>query len=188
MNYVPESLSTPEEAFHELVKLSERNNSRFKIVGDKDRFVIKAKSDNVLIASMLVIILTFPIAFLLQEFHDPIRWAILLGTLVLIMLFLRYYPSSNDIEIDGIKHSIYIRSNNFIGEYIVPSVLLPFGDFEQLSFKERGLQSEGTSQKWNRISIEFKNEKKHLIDLPNGPYYYVNHHVFMKALDLLLKG
>jgi hypothetical protein len=188
MDFVPENLSNPKENFDEIVKLTTRTNSRFKVNGDYKKFVIQSKSDNIMFGVLIIVFLFFPTVLLYQNFTDPIYWLVEFAVVGVILLFLRYYPSTNNIEINSNDKTIKINSNNLIGKYIIPKIDIPFNDFTEFSFKAKSIKGGGMTNHFNRIYICYSGHTRSLIDLPDGPFYNVNHRVFMDCLTRIIKN
>lgn len=181
---VSEISKDPSENFNELVKLGERVNPRFKLSGNHQLFIIKGKSDNIMLIICVAIILFFPSFLLFQNMDNLICWIIELIVIGTILLFFRYYPSSNDIIIDTWNKQIEIKSNNFIGRFIIPELIIKFDVFDGFTNTIKSIESSSV----NRVYIHFKSQKKAMIDLPNGPFYVVNPRIFTENLYSLIKN
>ena len=181
---VSEISNDPSENFNELVKLGERVNPRFKLSGNYQLFMIKGKSDNIMLIICVAIIIFFPSFLLFQNMDNLICWIIELIVIGTILLFFRYYPSSNDIIIDTWNKQIEIKSNNFIGRFIIPELIIKFDVFDGFTSKMKSIESSSV----NRVYIHFKSQKKAMIDLPNGPFYVVNPRIFTENLYSLIKN
>lgn len=188
MDFVPKYSLNHKDNFDELVKLATRNNARFKVNGDCKNFVIQSKSDNIIIFISIVVILFFPTVLLYQNFNDPIYWFVELSLLTVIFLFFRYYPSTNNIEVNSYEKNIKINSNNLFGKYIIPTIEISFKHFKEFTFKAKSIKGNGMTNHFNRIFILYNDQTKQLIDLPNGPFYYVNHRTFMDCLTKIIKN
>lgn len=187
MDFCPRNLSNHKDCFDEIVKLTTRTNARFKVNGDYRNFVIQSKSDNILIGISIIIILFFPTVLFHQNFTDPIFWLVEFAIIGVGFLIFRYYPSTNNIEINSYEKLIKINSNNLVGKYIIPEIDIPFNDFTGFSFKEKSVNGSGMTIHYNRIYICHSGQTRLFIDLPNGPFYYVNHRVFMDCLTRIIK-
>jgi hypothetical protein len=187
-NYVPENSINPAYNFDEIVKLSNRTNSRFTVEGDYMNFIIRAKSNNILLGIITCFYFLIPVAFVLEQPTNPASWLVVLGVLAAIILYFRYYPSTNNIEINSYNKTIKIKSNNLIGKYIIPPVELSFRDFTYFSFKAKSIRGKGMRTYFNRIYINYGDQKCSFIDLPNGPIYFVNHKAFMNCLTRTIKN
>ena len=188
MDFVPKDSLNPKDDFDELVKLTTRTNSRFKVNGDYRSFVIQSKSDNILIGVLLIIFLFFPTVLLFQNLTDPIYWLVEFALLAIIFLFLRYYPSTNNIEINTYDKSIKIKSNNLIGKYVIPTTNISFKAFEEFKFKAKSSNGKGLATHFNRIYICYRNQTRPFIDLLNGPFYNINHRIFINCLTRIIKN
>jgi hypothetical protein len=137
---------------------------------------------------LLIVILFFPTVLLYQNFTDPIYWFVELALLTLIFLFLRYYPSTNNTEVNSNEKTIKINSNNLIGKSIIPTLDISFNNFKEFTFKAKSIKGKGMTNHFNRIYISYDDQTRPLIDLPNGPFYYVNHRTFMNCLTKIIKN
>lgn len=188
MEYVPLHPLTSTKCFEELIKLTNRTNARFKVEGDSKSFVIRANSDNVILGFSLILLLFFPTVLLYQNYKDPVYWFAELGIIALILIYIRYSTTTNNIEVNTYDKTIKIQSNNFIGKHIIPSVSILFDDFTNFTVKAKSTKGKGLTNHFNRVYINYNNLTRPLIDLPNGPFYFVNHKVFMSSLTLIIKG
>ncbi len=188
MEYVPQHPLTSANCFDELIKLTSRTNARFKVEGDYKCFVIRAKADNIVIAFSLILLLFFPTVLLYQNYKDPVYWFAELGIIALILIYIRYSPTTNNIEVNTYDKTIKIQSNNLIGKHIIPSVSILFDDFTNFTFKAKSTKGKGLTNHFNRVYINHNNLTRPLIDLPNGPFYFVNHTVFMYSLTQIIKN
>ena len=188
MDFVPKDSLNLKDNFNELVKLTTRTNARFKVNGDYRSFVIQSKSDNIIIGISLIVILFFPTVLLYQNFNAPIYWFVEFALLTVIFLFLRYYPSTNNIEVNSYEKTIKINSNNLIGKYIIPTIDISFNSFTEFTFKAKSIKGKGMTNHFNRIYISYDDQTRPLIDLPNGPFYYVNHRTFIDCLTKIIKN
>jgi len=188
MDFVPKDSLNLKDNFNELVKLTTRTNARFKVNGDYRSFVIQSKSDNIIIGISLIVILFFPTVLLYQNFNAPIYWFVEFALLTVIFLFLRYYPSTNNIEVNSYEKTIKINSNNLIGKYIIPTIDISFNSFTEFTFKAKSIKEKGMTNHFNRIYISYDDQTRPLIDLPNGPFYYVNHRTFIDCLTKIIKN
>jgi hypothetical protein len=187
MDFVPQYSLNPKDNFDEIVKLTTRTNVRFKVNGNYRSFIIQAQSDNISLSILICIILGLSTVLLYQNLTDPFYWVVELGILTGLFLLSRYYPSSNNIEINTYDKTIKINSNNLIGKYIIPGIVISFNDFKRVTFKEKS-SGEGGAMRFNRIYICYSDQTRSLIDLPNGPFYYVNHKIFMECLTRIIKN
>jgi len=188
MDFVPQNSLNPKDNFDEIVKLTTRTNARFKVNGDYSSFVIQSKSDNIIIGISLIVILFFPTVLLYQNFTDPIYWLVEFAILAVILLFLRYDPSTNNIKINTYDKTIKINSNNLVGKYIIPRIDISFNEFTEFTFKTKSIKGKGMTNHFNRIYICYTDQTRPFIDLPNGPFYYVNHRIFMDCLTRIIKN
>src|SRR5690625_2968501 len=188
MDFVPKDSLNLKDNFNELVKLTTRTNARFKVNGDYRSFVIQSKSDNIIIGISLIVILFFPTVLLYHNFNAPIYWFVEFALLTVIFLFLRYYPSTNNIEVNSYEKTIKINSNNLIGKYIIPTIDISFNSFTEFTFKAKSIKGKGMTNHFNRIYISYDDQTRPLIDLPNGPFYYVNHRTFIDCLTKIIKN
>jgi hypothetical protein len=180
-------LTDSQTSFQILSELSVRKNSRFKILGNSEDFIIKAKSDNIIIGCGLLIIVTMPTLFLIENPLDVLRWTILSTVIIGILTFFRLYPSTNNIRIDSRKKIISIKSNNLIGQLIIPNKKIDFRDITKFFVKARSIRTNGKLTKFNRIYISHKATNTTLIDLHNGPTYFVNHNLFINSVENIIK-
>lgn len=176
--------NVPSENFNELTKLGDRTNPRFKLSGNHQLFMIKGQSDNIMLIICVAIILIFPSTLLYHNIDNLTCWIIELVVIGTILLFFRYYPSSNDIIIDTWNKQIEIKSNNFIGRFIIPELKIKFDFIDGFTSTIKTIESSSV----NRVYIHFKSQKKAIIDLPNGPFYIVNPRIFTENLYALIKN
>ncbi|MEZ4805302.1 MAG: hypothetical protein R2852_07425 [Bacteroidia bacterium] len=188
LEYVPENSFDPEYNFKELLKLSQRTSSRFKLSGNHNKFKIQTDSNNIFLGISICIILVFPSLLLLQNLDNIICWIIEFVTLLSIFFFFKFYATTNDIEIDSTKKNITIKSNNLIGKFIIPPVTIPFNDFIELTNKPKSISGLGLPSHHFNIFISYNDKTIPLIELPNGPFYIVNPNVFMICLTRLIKN
>jgi hypothetical protein len=188
INSVPHDSLNPQDNFDELVKLTTRTNARFKVNGDSKKFVIQAQSDNIVIGICLITILFFPTLGLYKNLTNPIYWLVEFGILVVFFLFFRYYPSTNNIEVNSYEKTIIISSNNLIGKFIIPTIDISFKDFTKFTFKETSISGKGMTSNFNRIYICYNGQTRPIIDLSNGPLYFINHRIFMICLTRIIKN
>jgi hypothetical protein len=187
MEYVPQKSLNPEENFDELIKLTTRTNARFNVIGDYKHFIIQSKSNNVIIGISLLVILFFPTILLYQNLTDPMYWLVEFSILAVISFFTRYYSTTNNIEINTYDKSIKITSNNLLGRYMIPALNIPFKNFTDFTFKAKSIKGQGMTNHFNRVFICYNDQTRPIIDLPNGPFYYVNHRTFIACLTTLIK-
>ncbi len=176
------------ESINALNKLSNQTNSRFKIIENQNGFTIKAKSDNILFAITNIFILAFPTIFIIQNISSFNAWLSLTVLIITILLFSRFYITTNDIQIDLVNKKIQIKSNNLIGRYLIPKTEIKFSQFVKLTSKEKASQNTNIKNYYNRIYIIHENKTTHLIDLLNGPFYFINHTEFMIPFTSIIKN
>lgn len=180
----PKVFDNPKEYFDELIKLSMRVGSQFKVDGDYRCFVVSRNPNNILLGILVALILTIPTGLLFQNISNIIYWLVEFITFGLIYVFFRYIPSSNDFEIDTYQKRMIIKSNNFIGKYIIPIIEIEFRDFKEFTSKEKRYDNYNII---NRVYICFNDQQKRVIDLPNS-LQCVNHKIFMDCLTTLIKN
>ncbi len=62
--------------FEELISLSKEKKARFKIEGNATKFRLKCNTDNALICIILILEMSFPTFFLIQNYQNPTYWLI----------------------------------------------------------------------------------------------------------------
>ncbi|MCG2612588.1 hypothetical protein LZZ90_13820 [Flavobacterium sp. SM15] len=176
------------ESINSLSKLSNQTNSRFEIIENKNSFTIKAKSNNTLFAIIYIFLLAFPTTFIIQNVNNFNAWLSLGILIITILLFSRFYITTNDIQIDLVNKKIQIKSNNLIGKYLIPKTEIKFSKFVKLTSKVKTSQNTNIKNYYNRIYIVHENKTTHLIDLLNGPFYFINHTEFMILFTSIIKN
>jgi hypothetical protein len=183
-----EELINISEHFDNLIELSKQNNSRFKIIGTESNFVIKAKSDNILIGICSIIILGIPSVLIIKNPYDIFIWLFVILEIVLIISYFKFYPTTNNIEIDIKKRKIHVKSNNLIGRFLIPKIEIDFSKFNKLTSEKIISKNTGMKNFYNRIYIKYDNKTQHLIDFLDGPFYYFNHKEFMNHFAQIIKN
>ncbi len=98
---------------------------------------------------------------------------------MIILLFFRYYPSSNDILINVETQNISIINSNIIGKYLVPKVEINFNDVTKITNEKVSVRGQGVNSYYSRIYIHSFDKKIAIIDLLNGPFYFIDYKAFM---------
>lgn len=176
------------ENFHGLIELSKQNNSRFKIIGNESNFVLKAKSDNIVIGICLIIILGIPSALIIKNPYDIFIWIFVLLEIVLIICHSKFYSTTNNIEIDIKTRKIHVKSNNLIGRFLIRKIEIDFSKFNKLTSEKKIYPNTGMKNVYNRIYIKYGNKTLHLIDFLDGPFYYFKHKEFINHLTQIIKN
>ena len=103
------------------------------------------------------------------------------------LLYYRFYPSTNNIEVDIYSKILSIKSNNYIARILKPSYQIDFKDIEGFTFKEiRRKTNSGKSSKYNLVYIHSNNKKIKLINLPCSNFAYVNPNIFIGNLSSII--
>lgn len=183
MDYVPPFSRDPKVNLDEIIKLSTRAHAKFTVIGDHRNFVIRGHSDNILIGVCLLVFIILPTAYLLQNYENILSWIIEFSVLALIYITFRFAPSTYNMEVNPYDKKINISSNNLIGRYFRPEIIISFNEFKEFTSKEIS-----GKMNWNRISISYRNKKMQLINLPNGPFVFINHNIFMDCLTRIINN
>lgn len=188
MHYNPQGLVTDRDYFDELKKLSGRTNARFRIVGDHKHFTVRMASDAIFVSCLLALLVAIPTVLLFKHGSDIVFWLVEVAVIVACFLLLRYYPSTHHVEIDSNHQTIKITSTNWLKNRMSPLSVFAFKDFEKFTHQEKSAKGDGVSSHFNMIYMHGDGRKIFLIDLLNGPFYYVNHHVFIRCLTAIIRN
>ena len=189
MAQIPNVSVKIEENIEELVKISQRANATFKVKYDQKNLLIESKPYHFLIAFFIISLLFFPSLLLFQNIHSFIYWIVEIFIIISILLFFKFYPSTKIIYIDIEKQEIRILSNNLIAQYLVKPIHIPIKEFEGLIIKETSESGGGMTKYINTIYLKTVNKNYNIIDLPNGPIYFLNPHIFTENLKhIILKS
>jgi len=191
-SYVPKDAGDPVYNLSELVALSQRYGSGFKVIGDHQKFTIVSK--NFVLIGIVVMILVY-LAFtsiLAITTKEPILWFITVGKAILFVLALKAGPLLfYNITVDSHKQKITVKSNNtlgFIGKWIRPGFEINFNRFEKLSGEGKVRKSWGgemyTTHYVIRIFMEYDQQKRPVIEFKDE----INHRIFIICLTRLIKN
>lgn len=187
MKIVPQISENVKENFEELVKLSKRRNSKFKVIGEYKNFIIKKDSRFIIEIICWAIAITLISIKISQEISPLIATLIIAGIIILILLYYRFSPSTNNIEVDIYSKTLSVKSNNYIAKILRPSYQIEFKDIEEFTFKEkRRKTNSGESNKYNLVYLKSNNKKIDLIDLPCSNFAYVNPSIFIGNLSSII--
>lgn len=189
MAQIPNVSNKIEDNIEELVKISRRANASFKVNHDHKHISIESKPYHFLMVFFILAILFFPSLLLFQNLYSLIYWVVEILLIVIILLFFKFYPSTKIIYIDIEKQEIRIVNNNIIGQFLVMPIFIPFKEFEGLIIKETSESGGGITKYINTIYLKTANKNYNIIDLPNGPIYFLNPHIFTENLKhIILKS
>lgn len=187
MKIVPKISENIKDNFEELVKLSKRKGSNFKIVGEYKNFIIKEYSKFIIEIISWATIITILSTKILQESTPIISTLIIAGIIILILLYYRFYPTTNNIEVDTYSKILSVKSNNYIARILKPSYQIDFKDIDEFSFKEiRRKTNSGSSGRYNLVYVHSNNKKIKLINLPCSSFAYVNPNIFIGNLSSII--
>ena len=187
MKIVPQISENIKDNFEELIKLSKRRGSSFKLSGEYKNFIIKEKSKFIIEIICWAIAIPIVLLKITQESTPIITTLIIAGIIILILLYYRFYPTTNNIEVDIYSKILSIKSNNYIARILKPSYQIDFKDIEGFTFKEiRRKTNSGTSSKYNLVYIHSNNKKIKLINLPCSNFAYVNPNIFIGNLSSII--
>jgi hypothetical protein len=191
-----ENLNDPKYNFDELVKLASKHPyATFAVTGDYTHIVVREKAHNFLYVLSFCIILGISIACAATQSSTFMACLVLFGLLTALVLYIRYSPTTNTIEINSYSKTIKIISNNFFGKHIIPQVEISFREFSGFSYKEIVLRKGkynnlGTADRYNRIYIHYNDRKHFFIELPKKTitWFSVDHRKFMDCLTRIIKN
>lgn len=187
MKIVPQISENIKDNFEELIKLSKRRGSSFKLSGEYKNFIIKEKSKFIIEIICWAIAIPIVLLKISQESTPIITTLIIAGIIILILLYYRFYPTTNNIEVDIYSKILSIKSNNYIARILKPSYQIDFKDIEGFTFKEiRRKTNSGKSSKYNLVYIHSNNKKIKLINLPCSNFAYVNPNIFIGNLSSII--
>lgn len=187
MKIVPKISENIKDNFEELVNLSKRRGSNFKLAGEYKNFIIKEYSKFIIEIISWAVVITVLSTKILKGSTPIISTLIIAGIIILILLYYRFSPTTNNIEVDTYSKILSIKSNNYIARILKPSYQIDFKDIEEFSFKEiRRKTNSGSSGKYNLVYVHSNNKKIKLINLPCSDFAYVNPNIFIGNLSSII--
>ena len=155
-----------EANINNLKELSNKHH-HFTISQNENSIVIKTRNFNTIYIVIVSLIYGFLI-FLMGLFHfEPVAILAFSGYLVvislIIFLFSKYGPTTNDIVIDLEEKAIKISSNNYLGKHVRKPKVIKIESYKGLRTKEK-FSSGHVMLK--RVFLIHSRKKIQLIDLP----------------------
>ena len=78
-----------------------------------------------------------------------------------------------------------------IGKYLKPKLVIDYNDFVRISgmqikevYNTKGFKQ---TEYGVTVYIQYKNTSFDIVKLPNGPFYYINHKVFIQCLNKIIE-
>ena len=186
MAYQPNDPASREEHFEVLCKLAARSNAGFKLTGDHSLFTIAKRTNRALILFLTGLILCVSTALLFQNTASLIYWAVELLLIFIALVVLYYAPIVNAIHVDCMSREIRLCSKGLIGKRWIKTETIAFKDFERLGFEEKSTRGGGMTASYHWIFIHFRGKRRFFLELPNGPFYFVNHRVFITCFTEII--
>jgi len=185
-NKSPDSAISPKEGFEGLQKLSETPGSRFRVIGDARHAVIIPKPDYLPISLWFVFIMASVISAAADMNREFILFMMPVFFGALFLTF-RLAPTTYEITLDSFAKQISMQSNNPIGRFVKPKVVIGFDDFDGLSSKViYSKMKDGLNTSFNKVFIHYKSRMQALIYLANGLNKFIDHERFISNFSALI--
>ena len=170
--------------------------SKFKITGNENLFRMTIVDNKKLIYSIIFVIAIFITYVLTTTESKILSYSVLLIILFWTCVFLFYLDLKKDITINVKKRVISIRQEPLINITHKQPIVVDFYDVKGFHVKNISMTRNGNitsyiksglNTHYSIVYINFKNRSLRLIDLNNGPYYFVDHELFVKCLAKIIK-
>lgn len=196
MAYVPTASEKVEDNFEELVMLFGRASSAHVLSGDAQMFtVVQKKFLNVMAGIGFAGMLFFAGMCFYSAIQDPgnvLKWALAIGFVLFMLGYFKWGRSTTGvytgITVDRYQKTITVTNNHIIRKYFIAPQVLYFDEITGLRNELKTIKGKGHSRSWMNIYAETQSKSIHIIALPGGPMYWLNHDVFMTCLMRIIRA
>jgi hypothetical protein len=147
----------------DLILLSEKRNSRFRIAGETREFTIITKPDLMPLIFWLVFIFAMPVSSLYRNVWDPVEISLMVVFFFIMIAWYRFSETTWNITVDSYHKQLILKSNNPVAMFLKPEVIIPFSDFSDFSCKSIYSQLKGSSGIYTKVFIHYADHKLPLI-------------------------
>ena len=178
-----------ESNIKEPITLSERTNSGFT-VRHQDKIVeIIASPQNIIFVVLSIITIFIPFIICIND-SLIIEYKVLFVALYIVMFYFLMKVSTetrNHILIDLGQKVIKINNNNVIGKYLHSKREIEFKLVEDIFYKSKSISGKVSTSNYTQIYLTTNKDRFPIIDLPCGPYYFVNQDKFLAIIKTFIQ-
>ncbi|MHC1776031.1 MAG: hypothetical protein AB9834_11530 [Lentimicrobium sp.] len=184
---LPVVSDNPQINFFELVRLAEENKYGIKIEGNAGLFTIFTKPDYIWLLFWAVLILYAPVSSLFTQSLDKITLITMFVMMTAMLFFYRFGPTTFNITFDSFQKLIKLKSNNLIGRFVKPEIVVDFREFSDFTGKSIYTDKKGLASEYYKVIMHYNDQKQTLIYLPERKDGTANQKLFVSNLRNIIR-
>lgn len=185
---LPVVSDNPQINFFEIARLADENKYGIKIKGNAGLFTIITKPDYLGLFFWATLIFYVPVSSLITHSLGSIQLITMFVMMAVMFFFYRFAPTTFNITIDSHQKLIVLKSNNLIGRYVKPEIVVDFREFKDFTGKSIYTDQKGLTSEYYKVIMHYNDQKQTLIYLPESKEDITNQKLFVSHLRSLIRN